>query len=146
MINVTSANDRRDRPKCDFLSHFNMAANFPTSVQECEVYDRIKCDVLEDLRDWLVPKLRTDKIVTYLRSKRVFDLEDQETIDAEITTNRKNSKLLDFVIKRGSNAFDQFCHAIREKCTGQPHVLEKILNEFEKRKQEQSKQSFNIVQ
>lgn len=121
------------------LFHFNMAANFPTSALEYELYERIKCEVLEDLRDWLVPKLRTDKIITYLRSKRVFDLDDQERISAQITTRRSNSMLLDFVIERGSTAFDQFCHAIRENCTGQAHVLEKILIEFERRKQEQSK-------
>lgn len=121
------------------LFHFNMAANFPTSALEYELYERIKCEVLEDLRDWLVPKLRTDKIITYLRSKRVFDLDDQEQINAQITTRKSNSMLLDFVIERGSTAFDQFCHAIRENCTGQAHVLEKILIEFERRKQEQSK-------
>ncbi|XP_073242618.1 B-cell lymphoma/leukemia 10-like [Porites lutea] len=114
-----------------------MAANFPTSALEYELYERIKCEVLEDLRDWLVPKLRTDKIITYLRSKRVFDLDDQELINAQTTTRRSNSMLLDFVIERGSTAFDQFCHAIRENCTGQAHVLEKILIEFERRKQEQ---------
>lgn len=121
------------------LFHFNMAANFPTSALEYELYERIKCEVLEDLRDWLVPKLRADKIITYLRSKRVFDMDDQELINAEKTTRRSNNMLLDLVIARGSTAFDQFCHAIRENCTGQAHVLEKILIEFERRKQEQSK-------
>ncbi|XP_068731661.1 B-cell lymphoma/leukemia 10-like isoform X1 [Montipora capricornis] len=119
-----------------FKCIFNMAANYPTSVEESDIYEAIKQDVLIDLRDWLVEKLATDKIITYLRSKRVLDQFDEENIRAEKTTIQKNNKLLDLVDSRGSAGFDQFCHAIREKCTGQRYILERILKEFEERKQE----------
>lgn len=121
-----------------------MATNYPTSVQESDIYEAIKRDVLIDLRDWLVEKLSTDKIVTYLRSRRVLDQYDEEDIRAERTTIQKNAKLLDLVDSRGSTGFDQFCHAIRERCTGQAFLLDKILIEFEKRKQERSKQSLSL--
>ena len=39
---------------------------------------------------------------------------------------------------RGSTGFDQFCQAIGERCTGQQFILDKILIQFEKRKQERS--------
>lgn len=118
-----------------------MAANYPTSAEENDLYEAIKCDVLIDLRDWLVGKLATDKIVLYLRSKRVLDQNDEEIIRAGITTTQKNSKLLDILETRGSRGFDQFCHAIRERCTGQEYVLDKILIEFDRKKEERSKQS-----
>ena len=117
----------------------NMAANYLTSVQESDIYEAIKRDVLIDLRDWLVEKLSIDKIIPYLRSKRILDQYDEENIRAEKTTIQKNGKLLDLVDSRGSTGFDQFCHAIKERCTGQEFVLDKILIEFEKRKQERSK-------
>lgn len=117
----------------------NMAANYLTSVQESDIYEAIKRDVLIDLRDWLVEKLSIDKIIPYLRSKRILDQYDEENIRAERTTIQKNGKLLDLVDSRGSTGFDQFCHAIKERCTGQEFVLDKILIEFEKRKQERSK-------
>lgn len=116
-----------------------MAGYYSTSVEESDIFEAIKREVLIDLRDWLVGKLATDKIITYLRSKRILDQFDEEHIRAERTTMEKNSKLLDLVDSRGSPGFDQFCHAIRERCTGQGFILEKILIEFEKRKQELSK-------
>ena len=133
-----------------FVNHFhiffsdlsnisNMAANYLTPVQESDLYEAIKRDVLIDLRDWLVRKLSIDHIIPYLRSKRILDQYDEENIRAEKTTIQKNSKLLDLVDSRGSKGFDQFCHAIKERCTGQVFVLDKILIEFEKRKQERSK-------
>ena len=116
-----------------------MAANYLTSVQESDIYEAIKRDVLIDLRDWLVEILSIDKIIPYLRSKRILDQYDEENIRAEKTTIQKNGKLLDLVDSRGSTGFDQFCHAIKERCTGQRFILDKILIEFEKRKEERSK-------
>lgn len=116
-----------------------MATNYSTSVQESDIFEAIKRDVLIDLRDWLVERLSTDKIITYLRSKRILDQYDTEKIKAENTTIERNGRLLDVVDSKGSEGFDQLCHAIKERCTGQMFVLDKILIEFERRKQERSK-------
>lgn len=118
-----------------------MDGYYSTSVGESDIFEAIKGEVLIYLRDFLVDKLATDKIITYLRSKRILDQSDEEDIRAERTTIQKNSKLLDLVDSRGSEGFDQFCHAIRERCTGQGFILEKILLEFEKRKRELSKKT-----
>lgn len=119
-----------------------MAGYYSTSVGESDIFEAIKGEVLICLRDFLVDKLATDKIITYLRSKRILDQSDEEDIRAERTTIQKNSKLLDLVDSRGSEGFDQFCHAIRERCTGQGFILEKILLEFEKRKRELNPKGF----
>ncbi|XP_029182746.2 uncharacterized protein LOC114950765 isoform X2 [Acropora millepora] len=80
----------------------NMAGYYSTSVGESDIFEAIKGEVLIYLRDFLVDKLATDKIITYLRSKRILDQSDEEDIRAERTTIQKNSKLLDLVDSRGS--------------------------------------------
>lgn len=118
----------------------NMAANsFPTSALESEVYWSLKNEVLIELRDLLVDKLREDKIINYLRSKRVLDRVDSDDIESETTPKKKREKFLDILSDKGPDSFDHFCHAIRERCTGQGYLLDIILTTFDRKKQERSK-------
>lgn len=116
-----------------------MAANLSTSALESEVYWSLKNEVLIELRELLVDKLQIEKTFNYLRSRRVLDRADCDDIEAEKTPNKKRGKFLDILGDKGPTAFDQFCHAIREKCTGQEYLLDIILTTFDKKKQERSK-------
>lgn len=116
-----------------------MAANISTSALESEVYWSLKNEVLVELRDLLVDKLQEDKIFSYLRSRRVLDRADEEDIKAERTRTQKKERLLDILSVKGPTAFDEFCHALRVKCTGQQYLLDIILTTFDRKKQERSK-------
>ncbi len=116
-----------------------MAAANSTSALESEIYWSIKNEVLIELRDLLVDKLQVEKIITYLRSKRVLDKVDAENINAEKTETKRREKFLDILSDKGPSGFDQFCHAIREKGVGQQYLLDIILTTFDKKKQERSK-------
>jgi len=116
-----------------------MAAN------QSEVYWSLKNEVLIELRDLLVDKLEYEKTLSYLRSKRVIDRRDEEDIKAERTRTRSREKMLDILSDKGPTAFDHFCHAIRERCTNQQYLLDKILTSFEKKKQERSKHAYIII-
>lgn len=116
-----------------------MAANLSTSALESEIYWSLKNEVLIELRDLLVDKLQVEKIISYLRSKKVLDRVDAEDINAEKTPTKKREKFLDILSDKGPTAFDEFCYAIREKGTGQQYLLDIILTTFDKKKQERSK-------
>lgn len=116
-----------------------MAAANSTSALESEIYWSIKNEVLIELRDLLVEKLQVERIITYLRSKRVLDKIDAENINAERTETKRREKFLDILSDKGPSGFDQFCHAIREKGVGQQYLLDIILTTFDRKKQERSK-------
>ena len=107
------------------------------SVSESEIYWDIKLEVLTELRNYLCKNLPPDKIINYLRSKRVFDVEDAEEIKAENTPTKQRGKLLDILMTKGPTGFDEFCRAINSQCTGQKHILQKILDTLDEKKRDQ---------
>ena len=88
-------------------------------------------EVWENLRRHrvqVVQELRVDRtlLFDYLRSKAVFDSEDCELVQAEKTTERKASKLLDILQAKGTESLVHFLDVVQllnpgiyEKLTGQ---------------------------
>ena len=98
-----------------------------------EMYAEWKNEVLKELRPFIVEKLESHKLYTYLRAFGVLDSDDQEDIEAERTRKRKSERLLDIIRNRGPEGFDHFCEAIRQNVT-QLFILQKILDTFQKKK------------
>ncbi|KAI0227762.1 hypothetical protein LSAT2_021767 [Lamellibrachia satsuma] len=91
----------------------------------------MKRQVLEACRDDLCKNSRLTSYVCYLRSKFVVSREDDEEINAEKTTLKKNGKFLDIISTKGSRGYDEFCNAIKKDGTT-PHLLEMLDNKLQK--------------
>ena len=62
----------------------------------------------------LMRDLDGERVASYLYAQDVFSEEDKEIVNAELTPQRKNEKLLDILPKRGAKAFNIFCDILRE--------------------------------
>lgn len=73
----------------------------------------------------IVQELRVDRSVLfdYLRSKAVFDAEDCQIVNAEITNERKASKLLDILETKGTKGLQHFLEILKHL---NPGLYEKI--------------------
>ncbi len=69
----------------------------------------------------LVRDMDGDRIASFLFSSEIFSEEDKDLVQAETTPQKKNEKLLDILPKRGGEAFDAFCNALRE--LGMSHLV-----------------------
>eukprot|EP00794_Sanderia_malayensis_P015629 gene15629-17207_t len=107
-----------------------------------ELYLNWKQEILKELRPFIVKNLQPEKLYTYLRSCEVFDEDDEEEIEAQITRRKKSESLIDFIGKRGDKGFDSFCEAIRQNTT-QLFILRSILDSFQKKKQSYSADGTN---
>ena len=82
-------------------------------------------------RDYLCKTLRLTVHISFLRSKSILSLDDDQEINAETTNRKKNEKFLDILSTKGSRGYNEFCNAIKaEGTTG--HVLDKLNTELRK--------------
>ena len=75
--------------------------------------------------------LQPEKLFSFLRTKRVFDEDDQEEISSEKTRRKKAEAFLDTIAKKGQDGFDYFCEAFVVSGKTQLHLLNEILDLFE---------------
>lgn len=104
-------------------------------VEDEEIFWSLKLEVLHDMRDELAKNLYPDKFFSYFRSKRIFDADDCENINAEKTRRKQAELFLDILESKGPEAFDEFCRFINKNKT-QIYLLQKILDKFEQKKGE----------
>lgn len=109
----------------------NMAAAIPDE----DIFWSIKKEVLQEMRDELVTNIMPDKFFSFLRSRRVFDMDDCDIINAERTRRKKAECFLDILESKGPEAFNHFCKFLQDNKT-QIYLLTKILNLFEKKKRD----------
>ena len=67
-------------------------------------------DILETKRVEIIQSLNFERklLLNYLRSNHVFDEEDFELIMAEKANRARAGKLIDFLLKKGSQAYQHF--------------------------------------
>ena len=72
-------------------------------------------EILETKRLEIVKSLNCQRtlLLNYLRCKQVFDQEDCELILAEKTNDSRAGKLVDFLVKKGSDACQHFFDVIQ---------------------------------
>ena len=96
-------------------------------------------DVLETKRVEIVHCLNFERtlLLSYLRSKRVFDVDDCEHIMAEKTNRGRAGKLIDFLLKKDSEAYEYFLDVIQvdnanlyETLTGEKASSREYLSTF----------------
>lgn len=108
-----------------------MAAYIPDE----DVYWSLKLEILQEMRAVLVQNLAPEKFFAYFRSRRIFDADDCDMIDAERLKRKKGEMFLDILESKGPNAFNEFCNFIRDNKT-QVWILKKINESFEKKKRD----------
>ncbi|KAK7095480.1 uncharacterized protein [Littorina saxatilis] len=103
------------------------------SLSEDDLKAHLKCEVLEAQRKQLARCLIPDRHMDFLRSKYMLSEEDCEEISHPPTRQKRASKFLDILAKKGgAEAYDALCAALREE--GTQTFLVKLLHEdFEKR-------------
>ncbi|XP_012563591.1 B-cell lymphoma/leukemia 10 [Hydra vulgaris] len=102
-------------------------------------YKEWKNEVLEDLRDELVKDLFPHKHFSFLRVQKIFDEEDEEEIKYEKTRKQQAECFINKISKKGPAAFDNFCESLLNTA-GSQHLLEKLLEAFEKKTQQINEQ------
>ena len=82
-------------------------------------------DVINKHRVEIVRCLDLDRqfILSHLRSHRVFDTEDCELILSNASSQQKNAKFLDTLVRKGPEAFDFFLKGLEIE---HPHLFELI--------------------
>ena len=82
-------------------------------------------DVINNHRVEIVKSLDLDRqfMLSHLRSHRVFDTEDCELIMSNASSQQKNAKFLDTLVRKGPEAFDCFLKGIEIE---HPHLFELI--------------------
>lgn len=99
-----------------------------------ELYNQWKKEVLEELHEVLVRDIDPQRFFPHFRSKKLIDEDDQEEVMCEKTRRQKASYFLNLLSRKGGNGFDELCEALL-KSAGQLHLLGKLLNAFEEKKQ-----------
>jgi hypothetical protein len=77
--------------------------------------------------------LQPEKHFAFLRTKRVFDEDDCEEINAKPTRRKKAELFLDILRKKGDSGFDYFCESFIECGKTQLHILNQILDAYEEK-------------
>eukprot|EP00111_Clytia_hemisphaerica_P003874 TCONS_00011127-protein len=96
------------------------------------IFTECKQQILQELRLFLVKDIEPQKLYASLRSRGVFDEDDQEEIEYDRLPRKKRAeRFLDTISRKGDAGFDAFCQCIVEQLTGQLHLLKKILTVFE---------------
>ncbi|XP_030608144.1 B-cell lymphoma/leukemia 10 isoform X1 [Archocentrus centrarchus] len=94
----------------------------------------IKKDVLTRLRHYLCDKIRADRHLDYLRSRRILTRDDAEEISCRTTQTKRTAVLLD-ILAENPRGLDALIESIREM-RSQNFIITKITDEVQKAKNE----------
>ncbi|XP_013884536.1 B-cell lymphoma/leukemia 10 [Austrofundulus limnaeus] len=94
----------------------------------------IKKDVLTRLRHYLCDKIRADRHLDYLRSRRILTRDDAEEISCRSTQSKRTATLLD-ILAENPRGLDALIDSIREM-RSQNFIIAKITDEVQKAKNE----------
>ncbi|XP_017281418.1 B-cell lymphoma/leukemia 10 [Kryptolebias marmoratus] len=94
----------------------------------------IKKDVLTRLRHYLCGKIRADRHLDYLRSRRILTRDDAEEISCRTTQTKRTATLLD-ILAENPRGLDALIDSIRE-LRSQNFIIAKITDEVQKAKNE----------
>ncbi|XP_069548370.1 B-cell lymphoma/leukemia 10 isoform X1 [Brachyistius frenatus] len=94
----------------------------------------IKKDVLIRLRHYLCDKIRADRHLDYLRSRRILTRDDAEEISCRSTQTKRTATLLD-ILSENPRGLDVLIDSIREM-RSQNYIIAKITDEVQKAKNE----------
>ncbi|XP_042353677.1 B-cell lymphoma/leukemia 10 [Plectropomus leopardus] len=94
----------------------------------------IKKDVLTRLRHYLCDKIRAERHLDYLRSRRILTRDDAEDIGCRTTQTKRTATLLD-ILAENPRGLDSLIDSIRELRT-QNFIITKITDEVQKVKNE----------
>lgn len=94
----------------------------------------IKKDVLTRMRHYLCEKIRAERHLDYLRSRRVLTRDDAEEISCRTTQTKRTAMLLDFLADN-PRGLDALVDSIREM-RSQNFIITKITDELQKAKNE----------
>ncbi|XP_077986094.1 B-cell lymphoma/leukemia 10-like [Glandiceps talaboti] len=94
----------------------------------------IKCQVLEEMREFLCKRLEPDRYFPYLRSQRILDAEMCEDVVAQTKKSNRVSKFLDYLIDQGGlKGFDFFVEALKRKNTeGEWDIIRVLMDGLQK--------------
>ena len=70
-------------------------------------------DILRDNRALLIKNMEPRKLLSHL--SRTLDEADDEEIKAQSTRGKCSEKLLDILLRKGQNAFDEFVKALKKE-------------------------------
>ncbi|XP_042285613.1 B-cell lymphoma/leukemia 10 [Thunnus albacares] len=94
----------------------------------------IKKDVLTRLRHYLCDKIRAERHLDYLRSRRILTRDDAEEISCRTTQTKRTAMLLD-ILAENPRGLDALIDSIREM-RAQNFIITKITDEVQKAKNE----------
>lgn len=94
----------------------------------------IKKDVLTRLRHYLCEKIRADRHLDFLRSRRILTRDDAEDISCRTTQTKRTALLLD-ILAENPRGLDALVESIREM-RSQNFIITKITDEVQKAKNE----------
>ncbi|XP_054482090.1 B-cell lymphoma/leukemia 10 [Anoplopoma fimbria] len=94
----------------------------------------IKKDVLTRMRHYLCDKIRAERHVDYLRSRRILTRDDAEEISCRATQTKRTATLLD-TLAENPRGLDALIDSIRE-LRSQNFIITKITDEVQKAKNE----------
>ncbi|KAM4550932.1 B-cell lymphoma/leukemia 10 isoform 1-T1 [Odontesthes bonariensis] len=94
----------------------------------------IKKDVLNRLRHYLCDKIRADRHLDYLRSRRILTRDDAEEISCRTTQTKRTATLLD-ILAENPRGLDALIDSIREM-RSQNFIIAKITDEVQRAKNE----------
>ncbi|XP_015225342.1 B-cell lymphoma/leukemia 10 isoform X2 [Cyprinodon tularosa] len=94
----------------------------------------IKKDVLTRLRHYLCDKIRADRHLDYLRSRRILTRDDAEEISCRSTQTKRTATLLD-MLAENPRGLDALIDSIRQ-LRSQNFIIAKITDEVQKAKNE----------
>lgn len=90
--------------------------------------------VLTRLRHYLCDKIRADRHLDYLRSRRILTRDDAEEISCRTTQTKRTATLLD-ILAENPRGLDALVDSIRE-LRSQTFIITKITDEVQKAKNE----------
>lgn len=102
-------------------------------LTEDEMAD-IKKDVLTRLRHYLCDKIKADRHLDFLRSRRILTRDDAEEISCRTTQTKRTAMLLD-ILAENPRGLDALIDSIREM-RAQNFIIAKITDEVQKAKNE----------
>ncbi|XP_028986697.1 B-cell lymphoma/leukemia 10 [Betta splendens] len=94
----------------------------------------IKKDVLTRMRHYLCERIRADRHLDYLRSRRILTRDDAEEISCRTTQTKRTAVLLD-ILAENPRGLDALIDSIRE-LRSQNFIITKITDEVQRTKNE----------
>ena len=99
------------------------------ALADCEVWDRGQRQTLIDHYTFLVEEMEAEgTLLNYLLQYEVLDEQETAEIRTLAVRQKKNEKLLDFVMRTTSAQYDKFLEALKE--SKQEHVCNELLGNF----------------